>query len=315
VGTLYALDAKTGKERWKFETVPKDLWGKPEVNAGGGLWYPPSFDEKGFMYFGVGNPAPFPGEEGEPWGSSRPGPNLYTNSMVKMNAKTGKMQWYYQQTPHDVYDWDFQNSPILTEAGGRELAIGSGKSGVVVALDRKTGKPVWKRPVGRHNGHDEDGLLAMRGEYAKLKPGSTVYPGTLCGVIAPIAANATTLYVPVVNHPITSDGVEIQETPELTGELVAIDIKTGKIEWQNEFEAAAFGAPTVVNDLVFMATFDGIVHAFDAETGGEVWQGTLPASSNAGLMASGDTLVVPAGLATQEGQQPQIVAYRVGGGE
>jgi outer membrane protein assembly factor BamB len=117
----------------------------------------------------------------------------------------------------------------------------------------------------------------------------------------------------VVNHPITSDGVEIQETPELTGELVAIEIKTGKIEWRNEFEAAAFGAPTVVNDLVFMATFDGIVHAFDAETGGEVWQGTLPASSNAGLMASGDTLVVPAGLATQEGQQPQIVAYRVGG--
>jgi glucose dehydrogenase len=315
VGTLYALDAKTGKEKWKFETVPKDLWGKPEVNAGGGLWYPPSFDEQGFMYFGVGNPAPFPGAEGEPWGSSRPGPNLYTNSVVKLNAKTGKMQWYYQQTPHDVYDWDFQNSPILTEAGGRELAIGSGKSGVVVALDRKTGKPVWKRPVGRHNGHDEDGLLAMRGEYSKLKAGSTVYPGTLGGVIAPIAANATTLYVPVVNHPITSDGVEIQETPELTGELVAIDIKTGKVEWQNEFEAAAFGAPTVVNDLVFMATFDGIVHAFDAETGGEVWQGTLPASSNAGLMASGDTLVVPAGLATQEGQQPQIVAYRVGGGE
>lgn len=313
VGTLFALDAKTGKERWKFDTVPRGLWGKPGVNAGGGLWYPPSFDEKGFMYFGVGNPAPFPGAAGEPWGSSRPGPNLYTNSMVKMNAKTGKMVWHYQQTPHDVYDWDFQNSPILTEAGGRELAIGSGKSGVVVALDRETGKPVWKRPVGRHSGHDEDGLLAMRGEYSKLKPGSVVYPGTLGGVIAPVAANATTVFAPVVNHPITSNGVENQEAPELTGELAAVDIASGKIQWTAEFGAAAFGAPTVVNDLVILATFDGIVHAFDAETGGEVWQGTLPAGSNSGLMASGDTLVVPAGLATGEGQQPQLVAYRLGG--
>jgi len=313
VGTLYALDAETGKTKWTFETVPKKLWGKPKVNSGGGLWYPPSFDEKGFMYFGVGNPAPFPGVAGEPWGSSRPGPNLYTNSMVKLNAKTGKMQWYYQQTPHDVYDWDFQNSPILTEVGGKKLAIGSGKSGVVVALDRETGKPVWKRPVGRHSGHDEDGLLAMRGEYSKLKPGSTIYPGTLGGVIAPIAANSTTVFAPVVNHPITSNGTENQEMPELTGELVAIDIKTGKVQWKKEFEAAAFGAPTVVNDLVFLATFDGTVHAFDAETGGEVWQAALPAASNAGLMASGDTLVVPAGLPSAEGQKPEIVAYRLGG--
>jgi glucose dehydrogenase len=313
VGTLYALDAETGKEKWSFDTVPKKLWGKPKVNSGGGLWYPPSFDEKGFMYFGVGNPAPFPGVEGEPWGSSRPGPNLYTNSMVKMNAKTGKMQWYYQQTPHDIYDWDFQNSPILTEAGGKKLAIGSGKSGVVVALDRETGKPVWKRPVGRHSGHDEDGVLAMRGEYSKLKPGSTIYPGTLGGVIAPIAADSTTVFAPVVNHPITSNGTENQEMPELTGELVAIDIKTGKVQWKKEFEAAAFGAPTVVNDLVFLATFDGTVHAFDAETGGEVWQAALPAASNAGLMASGDTLVVPAGLPSAEGQKPEIVAYRLGG--
>lgn len=316
VGILWALDAKTGKKVWSFDTVPKSLWGNPKVNAGGGLWYPPSFDDKGFMYFGVGNPAPFPGTPQEPWGSSRPGPNLYTNSMVKLDAKTGKMQWYYQLTPHDIYDWDFQNPPILADAGGRELAIGSGKSGIVVALDRQTGKPVWKRPVGTHSGHDSDGLYAMRGEYSKLKPGSTVSPGTLGGAIAPMAANKSTLFVPIVNHPITvSKSGEIQEAPTLTGELVALDIKTGAVQWSNKYPAAAFGAPTAVNDVVFMTTFDGTVHGIDAKTGGEVWQGTLPATSNSGLMASGDTLVVPAGLATAEGQRPEIVAYRLGGGE
>src|SRR6476469_1795223 len=83
-GILWALDAKTGKKKWHFDTVPTSLWGKPKVNAGGGVWYPPAFDGKGSMYFGVGNPAPFPGTSQYPYGSSRPGPNLYTNSLVKL---------------------------------------------------------------------------------------------------------------------------------------------------------------------------------------------------------------------------------------
>lgn len=314
VGTLYALDAKTGKERWHFDTVPRSLWGDPKTNSGGGLWYPPSFDGKGSMFFGTGNPAPFPGEGKSLWGASRPGPNLYTNSMVKLDAKTGKMDWYFQLTPHDIYDWDFQNPPILVSAGGKDLAIGSGKSGIVVAVDAKTGKPVWKRPVGTHTGHDEDGLYAMRGEYSKLKPESEVAPGTFGGVIAPMAANDTTVFVPVVNHPIVvTKAGEIQEGEQLTGELVAIDIKTGKVKWGNEYPSAAFGAPTAVNDVVFVATFDGTLHAVDAETGGEVWQGALPAGSNTGLAVSGDTVVVPAGLPTAEGQKAALVAFRLGG--
>jgi outer membrane protein assembly factor BamB len=76
---------------------------------------------------------------------------------------------------------------------------------------------------------------------------------------------------------------------------------------------AAFGPPTAVNDIVFFTTFDGTVHGLDAGTGGEVWQGALPAASNTGVMISGDTLIVPAGLAVAEGQKPAIVAYRLGG--
>jgi outer membrane protein assembly factor BamB len=312
VGVLWALDAKTGKKVWHFNTAPDSLWGDKEINAGGGLWYPPSFDEKGSMYFGTGNPVPFPGSPGKPWGASRPGPNLYTNSMVKLDAKTGKLQWYYQQTPHDIFDWDFQNPPILASVGGRELAIGSGKSGVVVALDAKTGKPVWKQPVGEHNGHDEDGLKAMRGE--KLPTSMTVAPGTLGGAIAPMAANKTTLFVPIVNHPVQfSANGETNESSPLTGEMVALDIKTGKVEWNQEYEAAAFGAPVAVNDMVFFATFDGTVHGLDASSGGEVWSEALPAGANTAVMVDGDTLLVPAGIPVAEGQKPALVAYRLGG--
>ncbi len=313
VGTLWALDGKTGAKKWHFDTVPKGLWGDREVNSGGGLWQPPSFDDEGFIYFGTGNPAPYPGTAGEPWGSSRPGSNLYTNSMVKLDAKSGKMQWYYQQTPHDLYDWDFQDPPILVEAGGRELAIGAGKSGVVVALDAATGKPVWKRPVGTHNGHDDDNLYALRGESSKIKAGQ-VFPGTLGGVIAPMATDGSSVFVPVVNHPatISADG-GLGEAGEMTGELVAIDAATGAIEWNQEFASAAFGAPTVVNDLVFAPSFEGNLYALDAKSGGEVWVGTLPAGINTGVSISGDTVIAPAGLASAEGQTPEIVAFRLGG--
>jgi outer membrane protein assembly factor BamB len=315
-GVLWALDAKTGAKKWHFDTVPKGLWSKKHrsINAGGGAWYAPSFDEEGGMYVGIGNPVPFPGAEGLPWGASRPGPDLYTDSLVKLNAKTGKLEWYYQATPHDVYDWDFQDPPILAKVGGRQLAIGAGKNGLVVAVDAKTGKMVWKTPVGKHNGHDEDGLLAMRGELSKLPKQATVYPGILGGVIAPMAASKTTLFVPVVNHPLTiENGETIGEGEQMSGEMVGLDIATGKEEWNEEYEAAAFGAPVAVNDMVFFATFDGTLHGLDGETGGEVWSAALPAGSNSGMTASGDTLIVPAGIPVAEGQQPSLVAYRLGG--
>lgn len=314
-GVLWALDAKTGKRLWHFDTVPKSLWGNPKINSGGGLWYTPAFDGKGSMYFGVGNPAPFPGTEGEPWGSSRPGPNLYSDSLVKLNAKTGKLEWYYQVTPHALYDWDFQNPPILIKAGGKELVLGAGKSGLVVALDAKTGKPVWTRSVGTHNGHDDDGLLAMRGEDSKLKTPTTVYPGSLGGVIAPMSTDGSTVFVPVVNSPLEVVTQEEREEPgPLNGELVALDAATGAVKWQHEFPSApAFGSTTVVNDLVFTTTFDGILYAFGTKSGQIAWQETLPAGTNAGVTVEGDTLIAPAGYASAESQTPQIVAYRLGG--
>jgi outer membrane protein assembly factor BamB len=316
VGVLWALDAKTGKKLWHFDTVPKSLWGKPTINSGGGLWYTPAFDGKGSTYFGVGNPAPFPGAPGAPWGSSRPGPNLYTNSIVKMNVKSGKMDWYFQLNPHDLYDWDLQGPPMLISAGGRELVVAAGKSGFVIALDAQSGKLVWKRPVGKHNGHDDDGALAMRGETSKLGSSFEIYPGNLGGVIAPMSTDGSTVFAPVVNHPVTINrGTEIQEaSPENAGEVVALDAKSGAIKWKHEFALApAFGATSSTNDVVFATTFDGKVSAFDAKSGRLVWQDELPAGTNTGVTVAGNTVIAPAGVASAEGQTAQIVAYRLGG--
>ncbi len=315
VGILWALDGKTGKKLWSWDTVPKGLWGKPEVNSGGGLWYTPAFDGRGGMYFGVGNPGPFPGTESEPWGSSRPGPNLYTDSMVKLNSRTGKLQWHHQVTPHALYDWDFQNPPILVKAKGRELAIGSGKSGEVIAFDTESGDVAWERKVGKHNGHAKDSLYAMRGEFDKLKLPMTVYPGSLGGVIAPAASDGENVYVPVINAPlevVTQE--ERQEPGPISGELVALDVASGEVQWTHEFPTApAYGFTTVVNDLVFATTGEGKVSAFDTSSGRLAWEATLPAGTNSGVAIEGDMVIAPAGLPQAEGQAAQLVAYRLGG--
>jgi outer membrane protein assembly factor BamB len=311
VGVLWALNARSGEKAWHFDTVPRSLWGRPEINFGGGLSYAPAFDNQGFMYFGTGNAGPFPGTERYPWGASRPGSNLYSDSIVKLDAKTGELQWYYQLTPHGLCNWDL-GAPVLVEAGGRRLVIGSGLSGIVVALDRETGRPVWKRPVGVHNGHDDDGLVAMRGGGAKLRTPMTVYPGKFGGVLAPVSTDGSTVFVPVVNGAtVLNSQREATEAGSPRGELVALNVASGAVRWRHDFPAPLYGATTATNDLVFASSFDGTLYAFDGDSGGEVWSESLPASINAGLSVSGNTLLAPAGYAG-EGQTPELLAYRLG---
>lgn len=316
IGVLWALDAKTGRKLWHFNTAPEDLWSSANesINSGGGLWYAPAFDEHGGMYFGTANPVPVPGTSEQPWGTSRPGPDLYTDSLVKLNAKTGKLEWYYQVVPHDLYDWDQQDPPMLAEAHGKQLVITGGKSGVVAALDRQTGRLLWRRDVGIHNGHDHDGLYAMRHEYSKLKMPETIYPGELGGVIAQMASDGKTVYAPVVNMPATfSSQGHPSEGPEQSGELVALDVATGAVKWTHKFTVPPFSGATVVNNLVFVATFDGQLYALNANTGEVAWQSELPAGTNAGIAVSGNMVLIGAGKPVKEGQQAALVAYRLGG--
>ena len=233
--------------------------------------------------------------------------------MIKLDPDTGKLDWYYQETPHGIYDWDFQNSPIITKSGDREVAIGSGKDGWVVAVDLKSGKVVWRSHVGIHNGHDKDSLYAMRGEYDRIRTGR-VEPGRLGGVIAPMASDDERVYVPIVDRSITvKSGSEIAEGSADTGEVTALDLETGEIVWETTFNSPTFGALLVVNELVFATSGEGFVHALNVNSGSEVWKAKLPAPTNAGVMISGDMLIVGAGLATAEGQAARLVAYKLGG--
>jgi outer membrane protein assembly factor BamB len=319
VGVLWALNARTGAKLWHFDTVPKGLWGNRQLNSGGGLSYTPAFDGRGAMYFGVGHPGPSPGTKGAPWGSSRPGPNLYTDSIVKLNAKTGKLEWYHQLTPHDLYEWD-PGPPMLVNSGNRRLVVAASKAGSAIALDAKTGKQVWRQLLGKHNGHDNDGLRAMRGDLAELNAQGNFYPfpGTLGGVPAPMSSNGSLVFAPVLDHRVgISDGAEVLGfSAYFEGELVALDAETGSVAWKHEFPShylPTYGPTTSVNDLVFVTTSEGTLYAFDQNDGRLVWQTKLPEGSNGGVTISGDTLVVPAAITSGGGRKPELVAYRLGG--
>lgn len=315
IGVLWALNAKTGKKVWRFDTVPKSLWGHPDINFGGGVMQTPAFDEEGAMYIGVGSPGPLAGTQRYPWGSSRPGPNLYTDSLVKLDAATGKIDWYYQLTPHAICNWDLQGPPLLIKTGGRELVVITGKGGIVIAVDRKTGKLVWKRPVGQHNGHDRDGLQAMRGDFSNLAIPLKVYPGATGGVASPASTDGERIFVPVVNSPTTLVSQERGvSTPPFTGELVALDAATGAVEWTHYFNSGTMGATSAVNDLVFGTELTGSVFALNGKSGQVVWESTLPAGTVAGLAFTSDMMIAPAGnTVAGSGSLPEIVAYRLQG--
>ena len=316
-GVLWALDADTGKAKWKFWTVPENLWSPAhkDINSGGGLWHPPAFDSNGDVYIDVANPAPWPGTNEFPWGSSRPGPNPHTNTLLKLNREDGKIIWERQVLPHDVFDWDLQLPPILAKDGSRDLVLAAGKQGYVYAIDADNGTIVWKKPVGVHNGHDKDNRPALLGQYdAMPKLPITLLPGILGGVETQMAFADGVVYAPIVNIPVL---FKTQEDPSLeiakgTGEMVALNVGDGSVKWKRDLAQPAYGAATISNDLVFTTTFEGKVIALDRDTGTVVWEKQMPAGTNATVAIVGDTLITAASFPQGKGQQPVIIAYRLG---
>ena len=308
-GVLYALDEKTGKITWSFDTIDsKDIWGNPEVNSGGGAWYPPAIDPTtNILYWGIGNPAPWPGTAEFPNGSSRPGPNLYTNSIVALNQSDGKLLWYNQVLPHDLFDYDLQISPILAsvdiDGTKTDIIIGAGKMGKVYAFDRNTGQTIWETAVGSH----------LNDTLTELPEGITkVSPGPLGGVETCLAYSDGIVFVPVVNMVVEYTPSEFVATSfdfsTATGELVAIDAATGKILWDNKLDSLNVGAATVVNDLVFTSTFNGKIYAFNNKTGEKVWEYQAPGGINGWPAVKGDTIIFPVGM----GENPVLLAFKIG---
>ena len=321
---LWALDAQTGAPEWKWDEV-QDLWGNPYINSGGGQWYAPSFDAQGNLYIGVANPGPLAGAPGYPWG--RAGRVLTcTPTRWSSSARPGKLLWYYQLTPHDLYDWDLQDPPVLTTANGRPVVIDGGKAGILIELDAKTGKLLWKRPVGVHNGHDQDGLLTEHATPASrlALPGQVdVEPGAFGGIESQLASNGSATFAAVSNLPVVFKSESGPYFPSLAalgtalvkaaGEMVAVNQDTGTVEWDTPLPSSPYGAATVTNNVVFTTTFHGDLYALDAATGKILLAKPLSAGTNAPVTVDGDYVITGADIQAPDSQQQAlIIAYKLG---
>jgi outer membrane protein assembly factor BamB len=316
--TLWAMNAATGAVKWKWDEV-QNLWSTnkklQDINSGGGQWDPPSFDAEGNLYLGVANPGPWPGTAKYPLGSSRLGKNLYTDSIVKLNAKTGKVMWYYQLIHHDLFDWDMNNSPVLTTIDGKPAVIDAGKAGIVVAVNATTGKLLWQRPVGKHTNVLDDTLKTEHGSTAGITYPITVEPGDLGGVESQLASNGSTVFAAINNlavkytGPAISDQTFVGGLNSATGEMVAIDQNTGKILWDHHFKHSAYGAVSVTNDVAFTTTFDGTLWALSTKTGRVLWSKKLSAGSNSPVTIDGNVVITAGGFVLGKGQKAEIQTY------
>jgi outer membrane protein assembly factor BamB len=239
----------------------------------------------------------------------RPGPNLYTDSLVVLNGDTGKLKWYRQVIAHDIRDYDLMISPLLYKpATGSQLVIGAGKMGKVYAWNAATGAAVWRANVGKHL--NDTGPLP--------KKAVTVCPGDYGGVETPMAQSNGTLFVPWLNLCVkaSSTSLSIDQTAfaKATGGLTAFNAATGKVKWQKALPHANFGAATVANDVVFTSDFTGKIYAFSTATGKQLWTAQAPAGINAFPAVTKRTLIVGAGtpgLGTNPKAKYQLVAYEL----
>ena len=166
-GHINAYDAKTGALVWHFEVIPApgepgaETWAGAEDNywktGGGGAWFTGTYDpDTNLLFWGTGDPTPING-------TLRPGPNLYTASLLALDVDSGKMKWYFQETPHDLYDYDSAAEPVLVDmdvAGHkRQVIIHPTKNGYTYEYDRETGKflhafayssPNWNKGIDDH---------------------------------------------------------------------------------------------------------------------------------------------------------------------
>jgi outer membrane protein assembly factor BamB len=315
-GIVYALDAQTGKTKWSFNTISDGarLWGNARVNSGGGLWYPPAVDASGRVFLAVANPAPYPGTSRYPNGSSRPGPDLYTDSLVALDGSTGKLLWYRQVISHDVRDYDLEDSPVIgtipMNGTPTEVVFAAGKMGRVYAFVAADGKQLWQRPVGTHL--NDTGLLPA-------KKSTLVLPGTLGGVETPMAYDGTSLYVPVVNLGFTFTPSSSKPAGKAgfaggTGELVALNPSSSSVQWQHKFPSAVYGAATVSNDVVFTSTLSGKLYALSTRDGRILWSAQAPSGVNGFAAIDGDNLLVGAGAPGSSVKHPtnELIAYSIG---
>ncbi len=294
-GFVAAYDAKTGKQIWKWDsTDPNTFEGQSWKTGGGMVWTTPAVDPKrGLVIFAVGNPNP------DLNGESRKGDNLYTDSLVALNAKTGKLAWYYQEVKHDVWDYDAVSNVVLFDA--------KDDNGNIVPAAGEAGKVGWFFIVNRDNGkliRKSEPFVKMNENMFKAptKEGINILPGANGGAEwSPPAYSPRThdVYVPAMDqlmkftsagNPETLPGtmrlgstfVNVKDNGLQDGTFSAINVDTGNIDWQYKAPQPLIGGALATGgNLVFTGEGNGWFDAFNAKTGEKVWRYNLGAGVNA----------------------------------
>ncbi|MBV8643047.1 MAG: PQQ-binding-like beta-propeller repeat protein [Candidatus Eremiobacteraeota bacterium] len=279
-GRMMAFDVSNGALKWTFTTIAsgKDANAKswPDATAasrgGGGMWTSYTLDPaSGELFVPVANPAP------DFLSSARPGANLYTDSVVVLDASTGALKWYVQTDPHDVHDWDMSAPPVLfTTADGKAMLGAAGKDGVLYGIDRSSHAIVYRTPEVRRSGVNDAPTLAGRhicpgvlggsewnGPAYDEKDGLLITPmDDWCATVKLAAAR----YVPGQFY----FGGSYTADPYATarGTLTATDRATGKIAWKYTAKAPMLaGVTPTASGVTFTGDMAGNVLAFDSASG------------------------------------------------
>ena len=294
-GFLDSYDAATGARRWRLYTVPgpgepgSDTWPNVEAAArgGGGTWMTGSYDPKlGLLYWGTGNPNP------DIYSGNRQGDNLYTASLLAIDAKTGAMRWHFQFSPHDTHDWDANHVPVLAEVpiGGkpRQVVMVANRNGFFYVIDRVTGelllgKPftatTWARELdakGRPivlNADGSSGCLPDQWGGTNFNPPAFNPKLQLFFVNARETCARYLAQEPqYVPGEITPGGVTWIDRDKQFGALRALDARTGELKWEFRYpQANLAGVMSTAAGLVFSGDQEGNFIAFDAANGRELW--------------------------------------------
>jgi alcohol dehydrogenase (cytochrome c) len=281
-GFVAAYDETTGKQVWRFYTVPAAGTGwVPKDGGGGGVYMPPTVDpQTGLVYVGTSTPAP------TIFGAGRTGPDLYTDSILALDARTGHLVWHYQEVPHDLWDYGAAAPVMAFKARVRGKTIPAlsepGKDGNVYTLNARTGAPLFA-PLPYVTEHHPP----------PTSKGTLVCPGSVGGSpYSPLAFDPRVgvAFVSGVNLcqvlKVTQTGGTgekefggIRFTPhgeKPTGTFDAVNLLTGKFLWQRKMPTPMIGgAVATASNLVFTGDQHGNLYAIDARTGRTLWQGNL----------------------------------------
>lgn len=306
-GFIDAYDMKTGKQAWRFYTIPgkgergNESWGTGEAwrTGGGSTWITGAYDaELDQLYWTVGNPGP------DYNGAVRPGDNLYTDAVVALDPDDGKLRWYFQWTPHDVWDYDGVNEVVLVDlpVNGRTVKalVHADKNGFFYAIDRTDGKFLYAKEFARQTW--AKGIDPQTGR-PTVNPATVPGPNYTPGCPGPAGAKEWNhmayspetgmAYIPVIeNCAVFRTGQAFFDRglpfwgsyatssafgpSESHGMLKAVNAGTGEEAWKIMSEhPVVSGILTTAGGLVFWGEADGTAHASDARSGRDLWSANL----------------------------------------